>query len=265
VINYSGLPAGADTLCAEPEADRGFIRLNRPGFGNSQQKLARNIRSGPTVKLYPSTGLFAIIGDAVTCAATQVALATSCLATSRQSFGTAMTSGFLTASGNTPGRLIGDCGNDVLTSHSRPGVDDSKLFTDAGFVESAGHLTATELKDRLIGGSSHAAVVPDDQGWITSKVLRCPRLAVMPVIDPRTSVGTIGGQEIRSFRYVWIDNEDDTIHRGLNGDASNITSFRGYVIDPGYLSPVVSGSGQVGPFLGGNMPKEALLIADFDG
>jgi len=64
---------------------------------------------------------------------------------------------------------------------------------------------------------------------------------------------------------VWIDDEADVEHRGLNGDGSQVTAFRGFVVDPGYLPAVVSGSADVGPFLGGNMPKEVLLMTDLTG
>jgi Flp pilus assembly protein TadG len=264
VIPYTGLPAGTDELCSQPAADRGFVRLSRDTGGSVTQQLAANIRSSPTVRLYPADGLLGAIGDSVSCASTRLSAATSCLATVRgRSFRRALTSGLLTSSAGVPGRLIGNCGNGVRPSHGRSGVDDSKLFTDAGFISTAGHPAAQVLKDRITGNTGSTAAEPVDEGWITSKVLRCPRLAVMPVIDPLSVIGTVNGQTISSFRYVWIDNEDDNVQRGLNGNDAAVTSMRGYVIDPGYLPPVVSGSGRVGPFLGPDMPKEALLIADF--
>jgi hypothetical protein len=75
-------------------------------------------------------------------------------------------------------------------------------------------------------------------------------------------IGPIGGRRIDSFRYVWIDDEDDIRHRGLNGNGSRVTSMRGYVVDPGYFPAVLSGSKAVGPYLGPDMPREALLITD---
>jgi Flp pilus assembly protein TadG len=261
VINYSGLPPGVDTLCSEPAAERGYVRLNRPGGASVEQKLADNIRSGPTVRLYPSDGLLGGIGDGVTCAALRLSAASSCLSSvTTGTFSTALTAGLLNGAGGVPGRLVGDCGNGVTNSHDRGGVDDSRLFSDPEFVNADGHPTADVLKDRITGDDT--AAEPQDEGWITSKVLRCPRLAVLPVIQPDSLVGAINGQQISAFRYVWIDNEDDPVHRGLNGDGRDITSFRGYVIDPGYLPAVVAGSAKVGPLLGPEMPKEVLLIAD---
>jgi len=86
---------------------------------------------------------------------------------------------------------------------------------------------------------------------------------VMPVLE--TGVPPVAGgigQNIVSLTYVWIDGPaagDD----GLTwASGSTLRSFEGYVVDPRYLPELVAGSPVIGPFLGGDMPKEALLMTD---
>ena len=245
--------AAVGDQCENPSAERGFVQLARSTSGTGT--LEQNIRSGPEVRLYPATGTRSTDR---TCASVTFAPATRCLVTDPDSFSAALTEGFV----GDGGRLLGDCGNGTTMSHSRSGVDDSRLFSDPGFIDVTGHFSPSELRSRITTG---VPATPPDRGWLTSKVLTCPRLAVMPVIDPAGGGGSAGpaaDSDILSFRSVWIDDEDDVGHRGLNGDGSLITGFRGYVVDPGYLPAVVSGSPAVGPFLGGDMPVEALLITD---
>ena len=254
LVQYTGVPPSGDGLCEAPEADRGYIQLARPATGNP---LEQNIRSGPLINLYPDGGILGwSVGSLLNCAATTVLTATTCVTTILGTpFVNDLTAGLLTSSGKVSGRLIGDCGNGTM-SGSRSGVDDSQLFIDPGFLNTQQHGSSGALKDKITAqpGSSPAAS-PDDQGWITSKALQCRRMAVMPVVD--------ASNNITSLRYVWID--DDYVDRGLGGTGSQVTSMRGYIIDPGYLPSLVSGSNDVGPFLGPDMPREALLIPNLGG
>ena len=87
-------------------------------------------------------------------------------------------------------------------------------------------------------------------------------MAVLPVVDdaPQAPWLTIGGQPIAGFVYFWIDG---VVGRGLEwGSGGHLRSLTGYLIKPGFLPPVVAGSGVVGPYLGDSMPKEATLICD---
>lgn len=98
-----------------------------------------------------------------------------------------------------------------------------------------------------------------NRGWITSAAVRSKRLALLPVVDPEP-LGDGNGYRITDFRYVWIDGAGDG--RGLLWENGQLVGLEGYVLDSGYLPEVVSGSGTVGPFLGSDMPKEAVLIPD---
>jgi Putative Flp pilus-assembly TadE/G-like len=252
-VTFSGTLPPATDLCGQPSANRGFLQLARSTGGDP---LPQNVRTGPQVNLFPDGGLIGSVGQTLNCAANTLLAATTCVSIlTTTPFSDDLTAGLLTASGNLPGRLIGNCGNDTTSSHGRDGVDNSDLFTDPGFLDVT-HGSSGNLENRLTAQPGFiAAAGPGDQGWITSRALQCPRMAVMPVVD---ATG-----DISSFRYVWIDDNDPD--RGLGGTGGQVTFIRGYIIDPGYLPGLVSGSSDVGPFLGAGMPKEALLAPNLGG
>lgn len=263
-IHYAGTPVPGATLCEQPSAGRGYLNLARPEA--SPVPLRPNIRSGPIVHLFPAASPISL-GGVLNCVATVFAPATDCLsATTGTTFNTDLTNGLLRRSPTTaaiPGRLIGTCTGKTLTSHGISGIDASSIFDQNDGMLNLAHGSSDALEKRLTGlAGPELDAGSGDQGWITSKALRCPRMAVMPVVDHGF---TGANQDIKSFRYVWIGDRSDGVHRGLNGDGSQVTSFQGYIIDPAYLPSLVSGSSQVGPFLGTDMPKEALLIHDLGG
>jgi hypothetical protein len=254
-LTYPGTPDQA-SLCRQPAADRGFVQLARPA--DDPGALTQNIRTGPAVTLLASLSLSQSVAQAVDCVSQVFQLSTSCLTTVvAQSFSASLASGLLTGDGNQPGRLDGNCGNGTTSANGYSGIDDSRLFNDRNLT-STGFGGPAALKDRLSNGIPAA---PGSRGWITAQALRCPRLAVLAVIDPAPT-GLLAGSTITSFRYVWID--DDATSRGLSWQGGRLAGFRGYVIDPGYLPTLVAGSRSVGPYLGGDMPKEALLVHDLD-
>jgi hypothetical protein len=265
-IFYAGDPPPATDLCDQPSAARGFAQLARPTGGTVLEDLEQNIRSGPAANLFPTDSLPGAIGSALDCVSTTFSTATNCLSlSSGEEFSEALTQGLLGASGSTPGRLIGSCGNGTTSSDIAHGIDDSQLFGDPGFIDPSKGGSASALQNRLTGDSGPPSAGPENRGWVTSKVLRCPRLAVLPVIDPNSTVGPIGGKQITSFTYVWIDDTGTTSDRGLHWTRGLLDGFRGYVLDPGYLPAVVAGAKVVGPYLGGDMPKQVLLIPNLGG
>ena len=264
-ITYAGSPApGADSLCSQPAANRGFGLLARPDTFDQPAGLERNVRSGPAARLYPDGGVAGSL-PAVDCLSSNFfsAPATTCLRSrTRTGFGDAVVNGLLRPDGRTPGRLIGDCGADPLSIGGFDGVDGSRLFSDGlGLVDPDRGGNGEALRVRLTGGAGPVTPGPGERGWITAKALRCPRLAVMPVTE-RSFLG--GGRRISGFTYVWID--DDSQARGLNWSGTNrLESFRGYVVPPGFLPAVVAGSKVVGPFLGPGLPRQVQLIPDIGG
>ena len=266
LIRYDGDLAPSADLCQQPSSERGFVQLARPGNNTDLENLERNIRSGPAVNLSPVDSLLGAAGDILNCVATDFAPATTCLSVlPGEEFEDALTLGMFSAAGSSPGRLIGDCGNGTMRSDPASGIDASQLFRSPGFINTSKGGSASALKDRLSGLSGPTAADPENQGWVTAHVLQCPRLAVMPVIDPNSSVGGNGGKEITGFTYVWIDDDVTSSGRGLHWTLGRLDSFRGYVVDPGYLPATVAGSKLIGPFLGGNMPKQVQLIPDLGG
>ncbi|MCD5351604.1 Tad domain-containing protein [Kineosporia mesophila] len=172
--------------------------------------------------------------------------------TSTPEISDALTKGLLQSEGNRPGRLIGDTGHGTLTTNGYPNVDATDLFRSAHLIDQR-YGSVSSLKSLLQRGSTAS---PTERGWITAAAVRSHRLAVLPVMDDENL------EKITSFRYIWIDG--DSPGRGLLWEQGYLTGLEGYVIDPGYLPAVVSGSGSVGPYLGSGMPKEALLTSDLD-
>jgi Flp pilus assembly protein TadG len=262
IIRYTG-DNNYDGLCDQTSAYRGMISLARsPAVGDP---LPQNIRTGPDVRLYKTgqgAGALGQVGSEVQCASQIFAAASTCVTTVTPGgpFTMDVEDGLLNSSGDQPGRLIGDCGSHPSNSGSH-GVDGTNLFgANTGLLASGvdGHA----LQDRIVAAQPPTA---GSSGLITSQALKCPRLAVLPVIadGPRLGVnGTVS--DILDFRYVWIDDTTSVTNRGVNGTGSQITSFRGYIIPGGYFPSQVAGSPAVGPYLGGDMPKEALLIHDLN-
>ncbi len=256
-ITYSGTPPTGSDPCALPQASRGFVSLARSAAGDT---LEPNIRTGPQIKLYPTGGPLGTVGTALNCVSTSVSSAvTTCLVTTfGQTFSTRMTNGLFTSAGGKPGRLIGDCGGGTYSPRGFGGVDQSELLNTASPLVDNSFGSANQLRTSILSGT----VPTGKEGWVRSQAFACPRMAVMPVLDPNPLTGVIGGQNITKLTYVWID--DDGSGRGFSWSGNRLRSFRGYVVDPKYLPEVVAGSPVVGPYLGPDMPKEVLLIPDLD-
>ena len=263
IVFYDGELAPDADLCQEPSSDRGFVQLARPGSGSQLEDLEKNVRTSPAVNLFPTGGLLGTLGTDLDCLGTAFsAPATTCLSmVPGVGLDDALTNGLLDSSGPSPGRLIGDCGNGTGSF----GVDDSRIFEDPGFIDTRKGGSADALRSRLSGATGDTAAGPTNRGWLTSHALQCPRLAVMPVIDPDSVIGTINGRNITGFRYVWIDDDLTSTGRGLHFTRGQVDSFRGYVVDPAYLPATVAGSKLIGPYLGDDMPKQVQLIPDLGG
>jgi hypothetical protein len=266
-ITYTGVAPTGTSPCTLPQANRGFTKLARSSGGNT---LEDNIRLGPEAKLYPSGGAFAGLGESTDCLSDSLSdpTSTTCLSSVRaQPFTRALTDGMFTDDNGRNGRLDGECGARQISSHGYD-IDAMKLLDTASPLVDTSFGTVNQLKTSILSGIAPAG----KQGWIRSQALRCPRLAMMPVVDPSpltTVTSVLGGQRIIRFVYVWID--DDGSNRGLAWAGGNrLRSFRGYVISPSLLPTIVAGSPAVGPYLPDltpldprdDLPKEVLLIPD---
>jgi Putative Flp pilus-assembly TadE/G-like len=262
-FTYDGIPDTTPDLCTQPQSvDRGHVELARND--SASDPLAANVRTGPQVHLFPYSPVGAILGQIDDpCVTATFSSGTSCLTSvSDPSFGDSLHDGLLSSSGNQPGRLIGNCSDDGNGTDSN-GVDRTRLLTDGSpLIDTNEGGTASLLLSNLLGG-----VLPTDdshRGWVKSQALKCPRLAVVPVVDS-TPLGSLPGPQlpIQKFVYAWID--DPTTRRGLTMNGGAVYSLRGYLLDPRYLPAITSGSPVVGPLLGGDMPKEAILIHNLGG
>ena len=258
-LTYVGTPPVTDPPPAPAtcETSSPVVQLARQDTGDPATALENNIRSGPQVNLRPHPGT--IVGGTLACVGSILSGSTDCLnLVTPGQFSESLRRGLLESRGGRPGRLIGDTGNGVESTNGYQ-VDATRLFESPHLLDPryAGS-SAQSLRTLLAQG---AAAGPGNQGWITSAAVRSHRLAVVPVIDPEP-LGLGNDYRITSFRYVWIDS--DTGGRGLLWRNGRLTGLEGYVVDPGYLPAVTSGSATVGPFLGTGMPKEALLVADLD-
>ncbi|GAB3263026.1 TadE/TadG family type IV pilus assembly protein [Kineosporia babensis] len=241
-------PGAPDLPC---ENSPGVAQLARKDTGDPTAALERNVRTGPEVNLLADRD------QTKDCAGQIFARTSWCLNLAPPNdFPEALRKGLLESSGHRTGRLIGSTGNGVHHSNGYA-IDATDLFESPHLLDplSAGS-SGLPLKTLLQQGKP---ATPDEQGWITSAAVRSHRLAVLPVIEDEP-FGDGNGYRIASFRYVWIDS--DSPDRGLLWENGRFTGLEGYVVDPGYLPAVVSGSAVVGPFLGSDMPREAVLTPD---
>jgi len=183
----------------------------------------------------------------------------NCVSSQTSGFAAALTSGMLDT-GSDPGRLLQTCGSPTFSDHGHSGIDNTKLLTgssspllDPSVPGVPGTGTPGDLKTAVESGATPVS------GWITSAAFKCPRLAMLPVIQPTAVIGGIA-YPITSFTYAWID--DGTAGLVWAGSSGTLAGLRFHVIDPGYFPDVVAGSPQVGSWLGADYPKEALLVQD---
>ena len=261
-LNYTPRPLNDPDPCTLAQAStRGYTKIARQ---QPAQQLERNIRSGPQVQLYPASQLGPlldpVLDPADLCVAATVEPASTCLTpVSTSGASDAIRNGLLTSGDSTPGRMIGDCGAGTTSSNGYSGIDGSRLVSSGSTLVDPAFGSGAMLRQHIVSRTAP----PLTRGWVTAQALRCPRMAVLPVLADSASsipVGLLGGKEITGFVYAWIDGID--ADRGLGWNGSTLHSLSGYIIDPLYLPAVVAGSRVVGPYLGGDMPTEATLVCD---
>jgi hypothetical protein len=272
-------PGGGDATCARTDAQRGVLDIARQDVTlSANDTLAANIKSGiePTPHRFyeranaggavlPDTvvnlvrglqcGLLApVVGAVFQILASVIggpfAAHINCVNTRSRGFEPGLTAGLLDA-GNAanPGRLLRRCGDETLTTHNVT-ID----ATDLQDVTDEDLTGGTPINDLVESGNVARAA-------ITADAFACPRLFVVPVIDPGPLLGTAlydGQYPIVDFVYVWIkDNEDGLV---FEDGGNRLEAVKFYVIDPQFFGRTVSGSTKVGPFLGDNFPREVMLV-----
>ena len=173
----------------------------------------------------------------------------NCVTTRASGFADGLTVGLLDEDGANPGRLLQPCSDDEAAAGGRT-IDGTDLFEGDALVTDAGLLN----REDLAAGN----VV---RGLIKNDAFRCPRLGMVPVIQPGLLDIVDDDYPIVDFTYVWIDDNAEGLI--FNPDNS-LRGVRFHIIDPGFFNQTVSGSLKVGPYRGEEFPKEIVLVRDID-
>ena len=171
----------------------------------------------------------------------------NCVTTRASGFAEGLTTGLLDANGGNPGRLLQRCSDEEAAAGGRT-IDGTDLFRGDALVTDGGVLD----KDDLATGNVQRGLIKND-------AFRCPRLGMVPVIQPGVLNIVDDDYPIVDFTYVWID--DDAEGLIFNAD-DTLRGVRFHIIDPGFFNQTVTGSLSVGPYRGENFPKEIVLVRD---
>jgi hypothetical protein len=176
----------------------------------------------------------------------------NCVQSRDRGFADGLTEGLL-GTGADPGRLLRRCpGGDPVTTRGVT-IDGTDLqeVTDENVMEGLPPIT------EIIEEGSIA------RGAITAEAFACPRLGIVPVINPGVPpLNRLpfpdGQYPIVDFAYVWIQDDADGLI--YEDDGNRLRAVKFWVIDPRFFGRTVSGSPKVGPYLGPQFPREVLLV-----
>jgi hypothetical protein len=176
----------------------------------------------------------------------------NCVTARDRGFSPGLTTGLLDdADDANPGRLLRPCSDARIDAGGRD-IDDTRLFEGDQLVTN----DAVDLEGLLAAGNVQ-------RGLIRNEAFRCPRLGMVPVVDPS---GTLNldpaNYPIIDFTYVWIDDGADGLE--FRDVGTDLQAVRFHIIDPGFFNETVTGSLKVGPYRGEGFPKEAVLVRDVD-
>jgi len=266
--------------CFGAASNRGYI--DEPRFDANDRTVERNIKKGIDHNLHiytdwPAPGGRVDPATSVECDALDNPVGTiqksgansplsdvNCLLLKPGGRIGALKSGFFDDSGSTPGGL----GRLKANFCSSPGSSGSETNVDvtplAQFIDtSKGSYEA--FKTHVAANPDGISAAPSTQSWVTGDILKCPRFAVLPVLNSNVEPPQGGGNyyPIVGFKavYFWDDTPDEGFVWGSPG---NLEAVRAFVFDLDYLPSEVSGqvAGQVGPYTGSG-PKVVRLVHDF--
>lgn len=140
------------------------------------------------------------------------------------------------------------------------------------------------LRTLVTGGGKPA---PNQYGWLDPSILRCGRLAVVPVLDGLPALLPSTAPDIRypvrGLRLVWLDDrmwEGESagsfgslcLERGLywrpdnwRGCSGSLAAYTGYILDPRLLPATVEGANATNvlpEFIGSGLPVTVRLLRD---
>lgn len=269
-------PTGA---CSRPEAERGYLEVDRAGVADPAATLVENIQQGvqPTVQRWPIdqadlgllqgsvgggpggtlNGLQCGVLDPIAVPLGIEPLVTNvpgeavnCVEVHTRGFAQQLTGGLLDQAAGDKGRLVRRCSDEEHFEQGSFELDGTDLLKSPSPLVRG--IAPEELAGRIREG---AAPVP---GLISGRAFQCPRLVAMPVIDVDT-VDDAGTYPVVDITYAWIEDDGEGL---VWQDTDTLQSVSGYVVDPGYFPDTVSGSPVVGRYLGDYLPKEAVLVRD---
>jgi hypothetical protein len=172
----------------------------------------------------------------------------NCVDTRDRGFEPGLKRGLLDTDGDSPGRLLRRCSGDTADADGVT-IDGTNLQQVTDENATRGLPPITEIIEN--GDVARAA--------IAAKAFECPRLGIVPVINPGATWPPDGSQyPILDFVYVWI--QDDAKGLIFEDGGNRLLAVKFWIIDPGFFGRTVSGSPKVGPYLGPQFPREVLLV-----
>jgi hypothetical protein len=146
------------------------------------------------------------------------------------------------------------------------GFDGNSLFQDA-FISADSTATPTALRTYLTGPPGTVPLAL--QGVLSSAVLRCPRLLLLPVLavpGGATGIPTIpsegGDYPVVTMKYLWLGS--DKADNGFFFNEGELTAVQGWLLDPALFSSQVSKSVGLDPYAGPGLPRQVRLVHDRD-
>jgi hypothetical protein len=195
-------------------------------------------------------------------------LAVNCVSVSVDVPGNDIETGFF----GTDGRLrrTDSCAGAANTGGSAQGYsgfDGNSLFQDA-FLSSTTGATTADLHTFVT--SSPGPVPPLLEGALSSSVLQCPRLVLLPVVavpgggsgNPSVPAGG-GTYPVVAMKYLWLGN-DASDNGFVFSDDGQLIAIRGWLLDPALFSSQVSKSLGLDPYAGPGLPRQVRLVHDRD-
>jgi hypothetical protein len=148
------------------------------------------------------------------------------------------------------------------------GFDGNSLFQDS-FLNPNSGATVADLQGYVLGSSGPVPTLLREA--LSSAVLRCPRLLLLPVLSVPVS-GTDGAPDlppggaaypVLSMQYLWLGGTDADNGFVFEQDG-DLAAIHGWLLDPALFSPQVAQSTGLDPFAGAGTPRQVRLIHDRD-
>jgi hypothetical protein len=168
---------------------------------------------------------------------------------------------YLDVTANGTGLLMADtCPNsDRGDINGHPDRDVTSMFR-ADFTPGGPSGTIAGL---IRAGASPTAA---QRGSLSSRLLLCPRLFTVPVLDAPTvdrAIGT-GSYPVQGFRYLYLEPTNaNGASYGFTFSNRTVTRINAIVIDPAWFPETAALPLPIGEYLGENLTKQVALVHDY--